>query len=71
MRKPWKNYKFTAPIFVDHNIAKIAELFPNFVTESRNEKGELQRAIDFDLLKQELSAQIVVGLQERYQFNWP
>ncbi len=63
--------KMHSPNFVDQNIAKIAELFPNCVTESRNEKGELQKAIDFDLLKQELSAQIVEGPQERYQLNWP
>ena len=48
--------KMHSPNFVDQNIAQIAELFPNCVTESRNEKGDLQRAIDFDLLKQELSA---------------
>ena len=63
--------KMHSPNFVDQNIAKIAELFPNCITESRNEKGELQKAIDFDLLKQELSAQIVEGPQERYQLNWP
>lgn len=63
--------KMHSPNFVDQNIAQIAELFPNCVTESRNEKGDLQRAIDFDLLKQELSAQIVEGPQERYQLNWP
>lgn len=63
--------KMHSPNFVDQNIAKIAELFPNCVTESRNDKGELQKAIDFDLLKQELSAQIVEGPQERYQLNWP
>lgn len=63
--------KMHSPNFVDQNIAKIAELFPNCVTETRNDKGELQRAIDFDLLKQELSAQIVEGPQERYQLNWP
>lgn len=63
--------KMHSPNFVDQNIAKIAELFPNCVTESHNEKGELQKAIDFDLLKQELSAQIVEGPQERYQLNWP
>jgi adenine-specific DNA-methyltransferase len=63
--------KMHSPNFVDQNIAKIAELFPNCVTESRNAQGELQHAIDFDLLKQELSAQIVEGPQERYQLNWP
>jgi len=63
--------KMHSPNFVDKNIAKIAELFPNCVTESHNDKGELQKAVDFDLLKQELSAQIVEGAQERYQLNWP
>lgn len=63
--------KMHSPNFVNQNIAKIAELFPSCVTESHNAQGELQYAIDFDLLKQELSAQIVEGPQERYQLNWP
>lgn len=60
-----------SPNFVDQNIEKLASLFPNCVTEARNEKGELTKAIDFDLLKQELSTHIVEGPQERYQLNWP
>lgn len=63
--------KMHTPDFTDENIARIAELFPNCVTESRNEDGKLKRAIDFDLLKQELSGNIVDGPQERYQLNWP
>lgn len=51
------------------NIEKIAALFPNCVTE-REVNGKLEQAIDFDLLKQELSATIVEGNQERYQLNW-
>ncbi|WP_456103961.1 site-specific DNA-methyltransferase [Phascolarctobacterium succinatutens] len=53
------------------NVAKIRELFPNCVTERINNEGKLEHAIDFDMLKQELSDHIVDGLQERYQFTWP
>lgn len=53
------------------NVAKIRELFPNCVTERINNEGKLEHAIDFDILKQELSDHVVDGLQERYQFTWP
>lgn len=53
------------------NVAKIRELFPNWVTERINNEGKLEHAIDFDMLKQELSDHVVDGLQERYQFTWP
>ncbi|WP_122563490.1 site-specific DNA-methyltransferase [Pseudomonas viridiflava] len=53
------------------NIDKLAELFPNCITEARDAAGELKKAIDFDLLRQELSFSIVEGAQERYQLNWP
>lgn len=53
------------------NVAKIRELFPNCVTERINNEGKLEHAIDFDMLKQELSEHVVDGLQERYQFTWP
>lgn len=53
------------------NVAKIRELFPNCVTERINSEGKLEHAIDFDMLKQELSDHVVDGLQERYQFTWP
>lgn len=53
------------------NVAKIRELFPNCVTERINSEGKLEHAIDFDMLKQELSDHVVEGLQERYQFTWP
>ncbi len=59
------------PSFTNENIEKIAELFPNCVTEKKNESGELERAIDFDALRQELSDSIVEGSQERYSLNWP
>ena len=59
------------PNFTDQNVEKIASLFPSCVTESSDEKGRLRKSIDFDLLKQELSDNIVDGQQERYQINWP
>jgi len=53
------------------NIDKIAELFPNVITEARDEQGKIKRAVDFDLLKQELSDVLVEGEKERYQLTWP
>lgn len=53
------------------NINKIAELFPNVITEARDEQGTIKRAIDFDLLRQELSDYLVEGEKERYQLTWP
>ena len=50
----------------ESNISKIAELFPNVVTEDENGKS-----IDFELLRQELSSQVVEGNKERYQLTWP
>ena len=56
---------------VDDNIKKIGALFPNCVTERKNAEGEIEYAIDFDMLKQELSTVVVEGNEERYQFTWP
>jgi adenine-specific DNA-methyltransferase len=89
--------KLHSPDFTQANIAKLAELFPNCVTEVQKdelgrmkdemggensslslhpssfqkEPSSLRYAIDFDLLKQELSTALVDGPQERYQLNWP
>jgi len=56
---------------VDENIKRIGELFPNCLTEIKDENGRPQVAIDFDQLRQELSKDIVEGPVERYQFTWP
>lgn len=53
------------------NIDKIAQLFPNCITERLDDNGTPERAIDFDRLRQELSKEIVEGNEERYQFTWP
>lgn len=55
---------------VSENIARMAELFPNAITETIKD-GELVHAIDFDILRQELSNVLVEGPTERYQFTWP
>lgn len=56
---------------VNENIKKIGTQFPNCITERLNQQGEVEYAIDFDILKQELSSVIVTGRDERYQFTWP
>ncbi|SJM89718.1 site-specific DNA-methyltransferase [Crenothrix polyspora] len=63
--------KLHSPNFIQDNIAKLAELFPNCITETLGTDGMPQKAIDFDQLRQELSDKIVEGPQERYQLNWP
>ena len=60
-----------SPDLTQANIEKIQTLFPNCVTEVNDENGEIKLAVDFDLLKQELSDSIVEGPQERYHLNWP
>lgn len=49
----------------------LKELFPNAITESIDEDGKLVRAIDKDVLAQEISNEVVEGRDERYQFTWP
>lgn len=56
----------------DENYRKLEELFPNAVTETIDETtGEVVRAIDKDVLMQEISTTVVDGNEERYQFTWP
>lgn len=55
---------------VQRNIELIGELFPNAITEVKR-NGKVEHAIDFDVLRQELSDSIVEGREERYQFTWP
>ena len=55
----------------DENFRKLVAMFPNAVTETINENGEVVRAIDKDVLMQEISCTVVDGNEERYQFTWP
>ena len=63
--------KMHSPNLTQDNLARIAELFPDCVTEARGEDGSVKLAVDFEKLRQEISDSIVDGPQERYQLNWP
>lgn len=79
---PSSNLKMHTPNLVDSNIERIAELFPNCITEKpktdangnlikdANGQAILERGIDFELLKQELSHSVIDGSQERYRLDW-
>ena len=60
-----------SPSLPERNFDKIAELFPGVITESRDADGAAIRAVDFDLLRQELAGRVVEGPRERYQLDWP
>lgn len=60
---------FETDNFVKKNIEKIESLFPNVITEMKDEDGKLKKGIDFEKLKQELSEEIIEG-DERYDFTW-
>ena len=57
------------PNLTAQNIDKIAELFPNCITETKDENGTLKKAINFDVLKQMLSEDVIEG-GEAYEFTW-
>lgn len=62
--------KMQSKNLVDENVEKIARLFPNCVTEGKDENGQVTKLVDFDLLKQELNKVVVDGNDERYALNW-
>ena len=61
--------KFETADMTEKNIDKIAALFPNCVTEMRDESGKVKRGINFEVLKQMLSSDVVDG-NECYEFTW-
>lgn len=61
--------KMETPDLTAQNIEKIAALFPNCVTEAADENGKLKKAVNFDLLRQMLSPDVVEG-DEKYEFTW-
>ena len=61
--------RMETPDITEQNIEKIGALFPNCITEAADENGKLRKAINFDLLKQMLSKDIVEG-DEAYEFTW-
>ena len=56
---------------IGSNTQKIAQLFPNCVTERKGKDGKIELAIDFEKLQAELSDEIIGEGEERYQFTWP
>ena len=63
--------KMHSPNFAEENIEKLSALFPGCIAETKDDKGNITKAIDFDLLRQELSTSIIEGPQERYHLDWP
>ncbi len=63
--------KMQTPNKAEENFRKLATMFPNAVTETKDENGEVVRAIDKDVLMQEISCKVAEGKDERYQFTWP
>ena len=59
------------PDLTARNIERVAVLFPQVITETRDTEGNVTLAVDFDLLRQELSDHVVDGPQERYRLDWP
>ena len=53
--------KMHTPNLADENFKKLSVMFPNAVTETVNENGEIVRAIDVDMLQQEISGTIIAG----------
>lgn len=70
-KKIMDKLKMHSPDLTQDHIARLRELFPGCVTEARGADGAVRLAVDFDLLRQELSGTLVEGPQERYQLNWP
>ena len=59
------------PNLTEGNITKIKELFPNVITEKEGADGVVEKAVDFELLKQMLSKELVEDDNERYRLDWP
>jgi len=70
MDKPEK-LAMRTPNLADGNFAALSRLFPNAVTETIDENGAVVRAIDADVIAQEINTRVVAGREERYQFTWP
>lgn len=63
--------KMHTPDIAEENYKKLAALFPDAITETRDEDGNIVRAIDKDVLMQEINTKVIDDRQERYQFTWP
>lgn len=63
--------KMHTPDIAEQNYKKLAALFPDAITETTDEDGNIVRAIDKDVLMQEINTKVIDDGQERYQFTWP
>ena len=63
--------KMQSTNIIEENINKIAELFPNCITEGVDDKGTVRKLVDFEMLKQELSNYVIDDQAERYVMSWP
>jgi len=63
--------KMQTPDRTKKNIERIAQVFPNVVTEAQDDNGNIKKAVDFDLLRQQLSGVLVEDDNERYRLDWP
>jgi len=63
--------KMQTPNLADGKYVTLAKMFPNAITETIDENGAVVRAIDADILAQEINTRVVSGKEERYQFTWP
>ena len=61
--------KMESANMTDKNIEKIATMFPNCITETKDENGKLKKAINFETLRTMLSEDITEG-NETYEFTW-
>ena len=64
-----EKFKFETPNLTKQNIEKLEKIFPNCITEDIDENGNPKKAINFDILRQMLSDEIVEG-DEAYEFSW-
>ncbi|WP_326832015.1 site-specific DNA-methyltransferase [Lactobacillus porci] len=63
--------KMHTPDIAEENYKKLAALFPDAITETIDDEGNVIRAIDKDVLMQEINTKVIDDGQERYQFTWP
>lgn len=66
-----KKLEMHSESLIKENIAKLAELFPECVTEIANENNDLEKQVDFDVLRSLFKDSIITENKERYQFTWP
>ncbi|MBN1165983.1 MAG: site-specific DNA-methyltransferase [Methanospirillaceae archaeon] len=70
MNKKFDKLPMKSPDLTADHIKQIGTLFPQVIVEIPGEDGAIRKGIDFDLLRQELTGEVVEGREERYEFTW-